>query len=572
MKTLAQKLLFLTLCLTVLAPIFSQTINVSTGIDNLGNSISVGAIDPNWVISAGPGGPTTRRIASYSGYWQATPIAITNAGWINYTGTTNDPVGIKTFDRDFVIPSGTASFSTNFGVAWDDVLVSLELVPPSGGGPNIPLTVPVAPWYQLGANINYTVDCPKDGTWKIRAKVNFIDQLGAFILSGYINKVPGIQICNCDDLVPTFTVSTNANCLSTLTAGPLQSFFYSPTYSWKVNGSPVGTGQTLNYTFPGNGVYVVCLTVTATLLDGTVCTKEVCQEIVIQCQPCSCDQLVVDFDSQVNQCMGNFNALVNLPACMTNVHFEWTVDGVPMASGPAFNYTFPSNGSYMVCLKVSGTMPDGSICEKEKCLPFDIVDCQELPCNCDALQSNFTSLIDLCKGVFNSTSTIPPCMNGVTYQWFVNGAPAGTSPTLNYTFPGNGIYLICLTVNGILPDGTFCESKFCKEVNVKKCLQKNGLGDNSTNTETLSEETVLLYPNPATSEINLDFYLDQSSPVTVTLYSMDGKELAKEVRNSEAGNQHFIIQLPASVTDEFIFVEITTGETKTRLKASISKR
>jgi hypothetical protein len=53
---------------------------------------------------------------------------------------------------------------------------------------------------------------------------------------------------------------------------------------------------------------------------------------------------------------------------------------------------------------------------------------------------------------------------------------------------------------------------------------------------------------------------------------MDGKELAKEVRNSEAGNQHFTIQLPASVTDEFIFVEITTGETKTRLKASISKR
>ena len=556
MKTLVQKMLFLTLCLTALAPIFSQTINVSTGIDNFGNSISVGTVDPNWVISAGPGGPTTRRIASYFGYWQATPIAVTNAGWINYTGTTNDPIGIKTFDRDFVIPPGTASFSTNFSVAWDDVLVSLELVPPSGGGPNIPLTVPAAPAYQLGASINYTVDCPKDGTWKIRAKVNFIDQLGAFILSGYINKVPGQQICDCDDLVPTFTVSTNANCVSTLTAGPLQNFFYSPTYTWKVNGSTVGTGETFNYTFPGNGAYYVCLTVTATLLDGTVCTKEVCKDIVIQCQPCSCDQLTVDFNSQIDQCMGNFNAMVNLPACMTNVHYNWSVNGTTMASGPAFNYTFPGNGSYLVCLKVSGTMPDGTICEREKCMPIDMVDCPDVPCNCDALQSNFTSLIDLCKGIFTSTSTMPACMNGVTYQWFVSGMPAGSSPTLNYTFPGNGIYLVCLTVSGVLPDGTVCESKFCKEVNVKKCVPKNVMGDNkSTNIEPLSEETVLLYPNPATSEINLDFYLDNSSAVTVTLISMDGKELAKEVRNSEAGNQHFTMQLPASVADEFIFVD-----------------
>jgi hypothetical protein len=84
-----------------------------------------------------------------------------------------------------VIAPGTSSFSCNFSVAYDDNLVSLELVPPTG--PAIPLTVIPTTAYHLSLPITNTVSSPVPGVWRIKAKIDFLDYISAFLLSGYVN-------------------------------------------------------------------------------------------------------------------------------------------------------------------------------------------------------------------------------------------------------------------------------------------------------------------------------------------------------------------------------------------------
>jgi hypothetical protein len=171
-----------------------NSINISTGIDTDGTSISTGNVDPLWVIASSPYPSGTPALSSstYS-VWEPSPVPSTNANWINATGAnccTNLP-GNYTFERDFTISSGTASFACNFGIAYDDSLIMLELVAPDSS--TIPLTVTPTSAYFLSTPITDVVYNPMVGTWKIRATVNFFDVGAGFLTSG---KIDIMQPCS----------------------------------------------------------------------------------------------------------------------------------------------------------------------------------------------------------------------------------------------------------------------------------------------------------------------------------------------------------------------------------------
>jgi hypothetical protein len=86
------------------------------------------------------------------------------------------------------------------------------------------------------------------------------------------------------------------------------------------------------------------------------------------------------------------------------------------------------------------------------------------------------------------------------------------------------------------------------------------------------EESVLLYPNPASDEINIDFTTQEDGEVVITFKTTDGKVVLTETKQTEAGDQHFELRVPASVVDEMIFVEITTASETIVRKVSVSKR
>ena len=179
---------------------FAQ-INVSTGIDNIGNPLPVG-IGNDWYLSNSPYGAITPVVCpSYSPYWQATPIIGTNAQWLNQSSFYyNSLPGSYVFERTFTVAPSTGTLNLNFGIAFDDILVSAFLIPPSG--PTVALTFPSSstPYTISPYPSPSVISNPVPGIWTIQITINYYDSVGGFIASGTIDSDSIIQTCNCDSL------------------------------------------------------------------------------------------------------------------------------------------------------------------------------------------------------------------------------------------------------------------------------------------------------------------------------------------------------------------------------------
>jgi hypothetical protein len=193
---------------------------VSTGVDNLGNSLSQYSTDPNWVITS-PGTSTsvTALVSDFVSFaWEPSPVAITNANWINQDGTQfiNQAYnGINIYERNFIVPNGVTNFTLNFEVAYDDAFVSLEIVKPDLS--TIPLTVTPTTSYHLSTIISNIISTSGQyGNWKIKAIINHIGGQAGFLLSGTINIT-----APCDKWALCGNTATATDFLGTTNAQPL---------------------------------------------------------------------------------------------------------------------------------------------------------------------------------------------------------------------------------------------------------------------------------------------------------------------------------------------------------------
>ena len=265
MKT---KLLFYLLLLLGLN-VNAQIINVSTGVDNSGNALSYGSVDPLWQIASSPNPPGTPALVSpsYPPTWEVTPIPITNANLINSFGDCcGNLAGIYTFERNFTIASGTTNFSCNFSIAYDDAFVSLELVRPDLS--TIPLTVVPTTPYHLSVPITNVISSPMTGTWKIRAKINFIDSIGFYLLSGKIT-LSNATITNCGntfvkEINPLDATKPNVFKISNGDFYTTSSLFPNVIINrFDANGTPIWT-KSLNF-----GISDASLTLTDLIVDAS---------------------------------------------------------------------------------------------------------------------------------------------------------------------------------------------------------------------------------------------------------------------------------------------------------------
>ncbi|WP_374548310.1 T9SS type A sorting domain-containing protein [Flavobacterium sp.] len=192
-----KKKLFFYLMLLISLNNYAQTINVSTGVTATGQPVTQTTPDPNWNIVSGPAGFIPQQafvVPTYTFNWQPTPINVTNAQWVNNVLNYISNPGDYIYERSFNVGSGTTSLNCNFGIAFDDTLISLELVPPTGS--SIPLTVVSSNFYNISNPITNSISNPAIGTWKIRAKINYFDNVGGFMLSGYVTLANSGTTCS----------------------------------------------------------------------------------------------------------------------------------------------------------------------------------------------------------------------------------------------------------------------------------------------------------------------------------------------------------------------------------------
>ena len=166
-----------------------QAINLSTGISSEGSALTLGSKDQIWKILEIPGNnPWT--IAPYAGFWQPTPVTSTSAQWVGISDRNDSqPPGTYTFEREINLNKTFGKLEYNFTLAYDDDLLSIQLVSPSGNIKNISvegLRNPPPKGYYLGKIISGEMNSEETGKWKIRIKVKFIDTVAGLIVSGKV--------------------------------------------------------------------------------------------------------------------------------------------------------------------------------------------------------------------------------------------------------------------------------------------------------------------------------------------------------------------------------------------------
>jgi|GEM_PF-806052 len=276
-----------------------------------------------------------------------------------------------------------------------------------------------------------------------------------------------VDPCPCD-LQPDFSFSINADCsvsFQGISGGPQ---CLNVTYNWNFGDGTTGTGQYPVHTFPGPGIYVVCLEVTAIAPNGEMCEKKICREIYIDCHtdPCPCE-LKPDFKYAIDeQCNVYFEGASGGPACLQIVSYEWDFGDGTTGTGQYPVHVFPGPGTYYVCLTVTAINANGEECRERFCREIQI-DCEQPPCPCE-LKPEFTFTIDAaCNVHFVGESGGPACLQNVTYSWNFGDGTTGSGQLPTHTFPGPGVYTVCLEVIATNASGEVCREKICKEVYIQ---------------------------------------------------------------------------------------------------------
>lgn len=169
---------------------------------------------------------------------------------------------------------------------------------------------------------------------------------------------------------------------------------------WTFGDGATATGQLVQHTFPNEGYFAVCLTVT----DAHGCSTKRCRNILVSDQnPNWCD-----YDVQVTavgtKLYGKIVAISSAPGTLNSIRWFDNKTNQVLAETPEFTTTLPGEGVYNICAQYEVASADGSLCTTTRCQPLTVA---TLSCVNPAMMN--TSAV--CPSVF-----VPVCgCNGVTY-------------------------------------------------------------------------------------------------------------------------------------------------------------
>lgn len=305
-------------------------------------------------------------------------------------------------------------------------------------------------------------------------------------------------------------------------------------YYWSFGDGTNSNLQNPVHTYPSNGTYTVCFTVEGT--DGKdVCKQTICKEIEIrECKECPCD-FEPKLSYQIEKCEVRFTGDAGANSCTKEDKYYWDFGDGNTSNLQNPVHTYATNGSYTVCFTVEGN--NGKVkCKEEVCEVINIRECRD--CKCE-VESNFIGLFgvkDPCTVYFNESATTNSCTQITGYKWDFGDGTTSTAANPAHTFPGDGVYTVCLDVYG--SNGTVgCKDKFCKQVTIKGC--KNGIKKSaSTEREELNDFGVSVYPNPFNDELSLTFENPTEQKVEITLLNASGKQVSVISNESRSAGKH----------------------------------
>jgi hypothetical protein len=255
----------------------------------------------------------------------------------------------------------------------------------------------------------------------------------------------------------------------------------------------------------------VCLTVNDSISS---CSSTFCDSIIIL-PPGNCNGNFTYVDN------GNGNFLFTNTSTGNYTYWYWDFGagwGNQSHIDPTPSFSFPTNGSYNVCLYVSDSATG---CFSTFCNIINV--------NCF---SSFYGYLDSI-GPFDVVVVNNSTGNNLTYLWGFGDGNTSTQqfPQHNYITQGN--YYLCLTVD----DGNGCIDMYCDSINASGINKQNtGFTINiiSPTATSISEEITVLvsqiniYPNPTQNQINIETKNSAEIINQVKLFDIKGQLIYNE--------------------------------------------
>ncbi len=93
----------------------------------------------------------------------------------------------------------------------------------------------------------------------------------------------------------------------------------------------------------------------------------------------------------------------------------------------------------------------------------------------------------------------------------------------------------------------------------------------SVGKETIAESNIIVYPNPSSGESTVQFSLNNTSPVTLTIYSIEGKIVMENVQGELSAGNHQLIIPTKNIGDGVYYLRISNEEEIATAKLIIKK-
>lgn len=252
--------------------------------------------------------------------------------------------------------------------------------------------------------------------------------------------------------------------------------------------------------------------------------------------------------------VGN-NATSNTATIPAGYTGQWTVVGgtgtiVGSSNQSTFNVNWAQLPGY---ISFSLTNPNGCVFTQTK----TIVD--QCACNC-LPTTTFTPVISNNVVTIAVGNTNPGCISGSRKMVFNFGDDTivpriGSIGSVSHAYATPGTYTVNVSVNipGMYDENLCTTSNFT--FNVQPTADPGG-GTRGRLSEDEIGSPIIIYPNPVSSEINIDFNHQTDGEVIVKAHDMNGKLLFSHKENIEKGNQHLRYLVPASVSDGVLILEV----------------
>ncbi len=316
----------------------------------------------------------------------------------------------------------------------------------------------------------------------------------------------------------------------------------SPVYNWSVNGLLMSIGA--SYTFvPANGdVVSVVLNSNAICAIPNVARDTMAMTVYTSATPA----VNILFSPNDTVCRGTAVTLTAVPfnggAAPT---YQWTVNGLPVATTPAYTYT-PSDGDLVYV-----TMNSNAPCRLTTTVqsPTEIMEVVNPVIPTVIITASNGSLITAGQSdtlTANVTNGVSP-----TFQWYLNGVPVtgATGPTFVIDNAHYGDSIGVMVYNH-----GFCEEKGFSWM----YIQVHSVGVN--NVVGVSSDIVVV-PNPNNGVFTVKGTLGSTidEDVNLELTNMLGQSVYKTDVKAKNGKLNATIQLNGSVANGMYMLNVRTG-------------